>query len=287
MARPEEKAQNMLNKWVKMRQEADRASMYGGGEDQYSQPLSKRKRPYLASECDYLQDAEKFRRDIIREIGEHIRKIQNAGMGEHAIRDLNDHINKLLREKFHWNKRIKELKGPDYNALERRQAREAAAVVQDATSSTTTAEDEYSAVVTTGYGGYRYFGAARDLPGVKELFERNAEKVMKRKRGDMYKYITPDYYGLRDEEDGVLVALEERAMSNYDTTTSTKNNRDEEEEEEGENDNEPQGKSTLSIGGITSARFAMEEHVAIPSQELISRAILQHKKRELLSRLTI
>lgn len=281
MARPEEKAQNMLNKWVKMRQEADRASMYGGGEEQY-QPLSKRKRPYLASECEYLQDAEKFRKDIIREIGEHIRKIQNAGMGEHAIRDLNDHINKLLREKFHWNKRIKELKGPDYNALERRQAREAAVATN---GSTITAEDEYSAVVTTGYGGYRYFGAARDLPGVKELFERHAEKVLKRKRGDMYKYITPDYYGLRDEEDGVLVALEQRAMSNYVTSTTTTNNEDEGDDDD--DSDELHVKSTLSIGGITGARFAVEEHVAIPSQEVISHAILQHKKRELLSRLTI
>lgn len=281
MARPEEKAQNMLNKWVKMRQEADRASMYGGDEEQY-QPLSKRKRPYLASDCEYLQDAEKFRKDIIREIGEHIRKIQNAGMGEHAIRDLNDHINKLLREKFHWNKRIKELKGPDYNALERRQAREAAAITS---GSTITAEDEYSAVVTTGYGGYRYFGAARDLPGVKELFERHAEKGLKRKRADMYKHITPDYYGLRDEEDGVLVALEQRAMSNYVTSTTTTNNEDDGDEDD--DSDELHVKSTLSIGGITGARLAVEEHVAIPSQELISRAILQHKKRELLSRLTI
>lgn len=30
-----------------------------------------------------------------------------AGMGEHRLRDLNDQINKLLREKFHWQRRIK------------------------------------------------------------------------------------------------------------------------------------------------------------------------------------
>ena len=38
-------------------------------------------------------------------------KIQNEGLGEHAIRDLNDGINKLIREKYHWNQRIKELGG--------------------------------------------------------------------------------------------------------------------------------------------------------------------------------
>ena len=35
-------------------------------------------------------------------------------MGEFRIRDLNDEINKLLREKKHWEERILELGGPDY-----------------------------------------------------------------------------------------------------------------------------------------------------------------------------
>ena len=35
-------------------------------------------------------------------------------LGEHRIRQLNDHINKLIREKGHWERRIKELGGPDY-----------------------------------------------------------------------------------------------------------------------------------------------------------------------------
>ena len=38
-----------------------------------------------------------------------------AGLGEFRIRDLNDHINKLLREKRHWQDRIVELGGTDYN----------------------------------------------------------------------------------------------------------------------------------------------------------------------------
>jgi len=37
-----------------------------------------------------------------------------AGLGEFKLRDLNDEINKLLREKGHWEDRIKELNGPDY-----------------------------------------------------------------------------------------------------------------------------------------------------------------------------
>lgn len=31
------------------------------------------------------------------------------------LRDLNDEINKLIREKGHWEKRIVELDGPDYS----------------------------------------------------------------------------------------------------------------------------------------------------------------------------
>lgn len=38
----------------------------------------------------------------------------SAGLGEFRIRDLNDEINKLLREKRYWEERIKELGGPDY-----------------------------------------------------------------------------------------------------------------------------------------------------------------------------
>lgn len=37
-----------------------------------------------------------------------------AGLGEFRIRDLNDEINKLLREKRHWEDRILELGGSDY-----------------------------------------------------------------------------------------------------------------------------------------------------------------------------
>lgn len=41
-------------------------------------------------------------------------EIQNPGLGEFKIRDLNDEINKSLREKTHWDKRIIELGGPNY-----------------------------------------------------------------------------------------------------------------------------------------------------------------------------
>ena len=62
--------------------------------------------------------------------------------------------------------------------------------------------------------GYRYFGAAKQLPGVKELFEREVPKVVRKTRFQMHKAIDPDYYGFRDEEDGVLVKVEAEAERN-------------------------------------------------------------------------
>ena len=58
--------------------------------------------------CDLLQ--------IIRDISKSVTAIQNAGLGEFRIRDLNDHINKLLREKKHWENRLRELGGKSYSS---------------------------------------------------------------------------------------------------------------------------------------------------------------------------
>jgi pre-mRNA-splicing factor ISY1 len=265
MARPEEKAQAMLNKWVKMREQGDN----------YAEIQAAQRRPHLASLCEHLHDAEKWRRQIIREISTGISKIQNKGLGEHAIRDLNDEINKKIREKWHWNRRIVSLGGVDYNRIERLQQVEE------------NEETEGGSIGLKGSSGYRYFGAAKDLPGVKELFARNAVKLTKRKRGDVYKYITPDYYGLRDEEDGVLLELEERAsqerrekLQKLRNKFRTINNGKEHLFESDDEDCDEQ-----QLGGILGAKDAIAAHVAIPTQEIVEKAMLEQKKRELLDSL--
>ena len=56
---------------------------------------------------------------------------------------------------------------------------------------------------------YRYFGRARDLPGVKELFQAPVpDSSALKSRGEMYKAVDADYYGYRDEDDGKLIAYE-------------------------------------------------------------------------------
>jgi len=151
----------------------------------------RRKRPLVASECHRLGDGEHWRREIIRDVTRKVAQIQNAGLGEHRARDLNDEINRLLREKVHWEKRIVELGGTDY---------------AKASGDLAAAEGKE----LPGSGGYMYFGVMKDLPGIRELFAEDAQRRAKRKRGDILKSITPDYYGWRDDEDEHL-AREERA----------------------------------------------------------------------------
>lgn len=236
MARPAEKARNMLNKWVKMREEGNAA------------PSVRGKRPRLASECNHLADAEYYRNQILREITAGIAKIQNPALGEHTIRDLNDEINKKFREKFHWNKRIKALGGLDFNAIERQRQIEEGDVRQ-------------------GPGGYRYFGAAKDLPGVQELFEKQAQKLQNRKRGDIMKHITPAYYGWRDEEDGVLLELEAEAFREH------KKRRLQEE-----------GEQMMARPNCEAGEEYLTDYLDVPSQEEVSKILLEEKKKALLAK---
>merc|ERR1712187_667803 len=120
-------------------------------------------------------------------------EIQNAALGEHRIRDLNDEINKDLREKGYWEDQIKNLGGPDYKAQAPKDV------------------ETYGAELAA-HSGYKYFGAAKDLPGVAELFENEIVPEAPRKtKKQLFKNILPDYYGWRDEEDGMLLLAEQEA----------------------------------------------------------------------------
>ncbi|XP_047314356.1 pre-mRNA-splicing factor ISY1 homolog [Impatiens glandulifera] len=181
MARNEEKAQSMLNRFITMKAEEKKKP--------------KERRPYLASECRDLAEADKWRQQIMREIGRKVAEIQNEGLGEHRLRDINDEINKHIREKFHWERRIVELGGPNYTR--------SMAKMTDLDGNIIDVPNP------SGRGpGYRYFGAAKKLPGVKELFDKPPELRRRRNRHDIYKRIDARYYGYRDDEDGILEKLE-------------------------------------------------------------------------------
>lgn len=61
---------------------------------------------------------------------------------------------------------------------------------------------------------FRYFGRAKELPGVKEMFEAASKPHTSDKplegRADLRKQVDASYYGYNlDEEDGTLLAYEE------------------------------------------------------------------------------
>ncbi|KAL2553630.1 Isy1-like splicing [Forsythia ovata] len=263
MARNEEKAQSMLNRFITMKEEEEKKP--------------KERRPYLASECRDLAEADKWRQQIMREIGRKVGEIQNEGLGEHRLRDLNDEINKLIREKTHWERRIVELGGPNYTRH----------------SAKMTDLDGNIVDVPNPGGrgpGYRYFGAAKKLPGVKELFEKPPELRKRRTRYDIYKRIDASYYGYRDDEDGILEKLEGPAeekmraaavadwMEMEEIKKEARRAFEEEEdvvEEERKKELEKEEKEKEFVA-----------HVPLPDEKEIERMVLEKKKQELLSKYT-
>jgi len=179
MARNSEKAMTTLARWHAMKSEEEKG------------PKNER-RPYSSTLCASLPEAEKWRMQIIRDIAKKVSQIQNAGLGEFKLRDLNDEINKCLREKFHWERRIRQLGGPNYSHYGPRML-----------------DNEGKEV--PGTRGYKYFGAAKDLPGVRELFEPDVSQAPKKTRGELMRDVDADYYGYRDDDDGILEPLEREA----------------------------------------------------------------------------
>ncbi|KAF5917239.1 hypothetical protein HPG69_000008 [Diceros bicornis minor] len=239
------------------------------------------RRPFLASECTELPKAEKWRRQIIGEISKKVAQIQNAGLGEFRIRDLNDEINKLLREKGHWEVRIKELGGPDYGKIGPKML-------------------DHEGKEVPGNRGYKYFGAAKDLPGVRELFEKEPLPPPRKTRAELMKAIDFEYYGYLDEDDGVIVPLEQeyekklraelvgkwKAEREARLARGEKEEQEEEEEEtniyavtEDESDEE----GSQEKGGEDGQQKFIA-HVPVPSQQEIEEALVRRKKMELLQK---
>ncbi|KAK0064136.1 pre-mRNA-splicing factor ISY1 [Biomphalaria pfeifferi] len=274
MARNSEKAMTTLARW--------RASQVGGIKE-------KERRPYLASDCDNLQEAEKWRRQIIGEISRKVAQIQNAGLGEFKLRDLNDEINKLLREKGHWEDRIVELNGPDYKKTGPKML-------------------DSDGKEVPGNKGYKYFGAAKDLPGVRELFDQEPAPAPRKTRAELMKDIDADYYGYRDEDDGIIIPLEAEVEKQVIKTKVQEWKEKQNKVQTGEMTHEEAhgaeeelfSKEALaekddeedeSLKPSTSKDFYREfdkqhfiAHVPVPSQKEIEQALLHRKKMELIQR---
>ncbi|KAF8513861.1 Isy1-domain-containing protein [Gautieria morchelliformis] len=183
MARNEEKAQSMLYRF----REAQAAELGLGTRAD--------RRPRMASACKSLRECERWRGELLREISRKVSKIQDAGLTDYEVRDLNDEINKLMREKRHWENQIVALGGANYR-------RNVAMVDDDGRE-------------VPGTKGYKYFGRAKDLPGVKELFmsKKKEEDEENQTLAHYKKFIGqgPAYFGDVDEVDGSLLESEREA----------------------------------------------------------------------------
>ncbi|CAD8169051.1 unnamed protein product [Paramecium pentaurelia] len=169
MARNAEKAKAMLSRWYRLKRDIRNTT------DGKYKSIPK------VQECVNLQECELERQEVLKVVSKLVSDIQNAGLGEHRIRELNDEINKVIQELRCWEDRIKELGGPDYRRL--------SAKIYDT-----------QGIELTGKEGYRYFGAAKDLPGVRELFFSEPPSEPKKSRTELYKNISYNYYGSQNQE---------------------------------------------------------------------------------------
>merc|ERR1712190_412150 len=147
--------------------------------------------------------------------------------------------------------------------------------------------------------GYKYFGAAKDLPGVRELFETEVVPEAPRKtRKQLFKNIQPDYYGWRDEEDGELILVEQSAEMEAQAKEIARwkaeqaNKPPEKKQRVSEEKKAPAvrldatpavvaTKTTESQGGVD-----FKAYVDVPTMEDIEKLILEKKKQALLNRYT-
>ncbi|VAI46725.1 unnamed protein product [Triticum turgidum subsp. durum] len=252
------------------------------------------------------EKAQSMLNQILREIGVKVAEIQNEGLGEHRLRDLNDEINKLLRERSHWERRILELGGRDYSRSSN------AALMTDLDGNIVAIPNP------SGRGpGYRYFGAAKKLPGVRELFDKPPEVRKRRTRYEIHKRINAGYYGYYDDEDGVLEPLEAAAEKRMRDEVVTEWHRVERVRREAmKNVVSGEVAAAGGRGGEAATEVLFEEveeeveeerrleeermerekgeeagrefvaHVPLPDEKEIERMVLEQKKKELLSKYT-
>jgi len=300
MARNSEKAMTALARWRDLKLQSE-----GGGSEKFT---GVRRRPFLAEECSDVRSCKRWRREIVQEISQKMAQIQNAGLGEFRLRDLNDEINKLIREKRHWEHRILKLGGPNYMMSNKMLDSEGKEL--------------------TWNKGYKYFGASKDLPGVRELFEPDPPKPLKKTRAEYMRYVDAHYFGYMDEEDGQVMPLEaeaekrarEEAIDNYkmDKELAALKNSDDwdkdiytedqmvEENPEvvasiteggdfkkpsektskktGDTEKKSEDKKVEEVESASGEKVVRAAHVPVPSQEEIKAAMLRKKKLELLQK---
>lgn len=155
--------------------------------------INKLRRPRNVGTVSDLNMAEKWRKVVLSEINKKLIRLYDIVISDNEIRDLNDEVNKLFREKRAWEYRIRELGGPDYLKFD---------------SMNNNTKGEFVTI-----RNYKYFGRAKELKEVKELMiqkkledenndvnkkKRDVEKFYKRTVFQKLKELDSDYYGMNE-----------------------------------------------------------------------------------------
>jgi pre-mRNA-splicing factor ISY1 len=301
MARNEEKALAMSNVYLR-RHEIGRIHQT---------------RPVHTHFVTSVEECQKWLNQIISEITQSVSLIQSPQLGETKIRETNDNINKLLKERRYWEKRIIELGGFEYaekigincqeerrkkaqqeqydksynqailtgdlQAFNKRQRHQQ--YMQDrrdklgnsndksgtslgtfgknqtgksrnindgefsgqigTTTKTLGIEGNFDSKDVIGVDGYFYFGAAKSLPGVRELYEQSkVQETLKVQKKDLKKRADANYFGytedydhqlLRDEMEMETIVLQKMLQDEEDALNGNGSVDNDVVEDEGEN----------------------------------------------------
>lgn len=242
MSRDSEKAQSMLHRFHQ--QQAKQNGLVS---------REKERRPRDIQSITDVGECEKWRGDVVREISRKISKIQDPSLNDYSVRDLNDAINRLMRQKYAWEVQIRSLGGPNYMRTGMR-----------------TTEDGGREVA--GNKGYKYYGRARELPGVKQLLEQGIPREPLESHRTQIRHMNAEYYGLDDYEDAELLAYEEQeekfAKKNVDQLVKENNGQ-----------TPQQGR----MGDVQQLLPSYDEF-EVPSQNEVEKYLLHKRKSQLLDK---
>ncbi|AAS53734.1 AFR363Wp [Eremothecium gossypii ATCC 10895] len=147
---------------------------------------SRFKRPTAVHRISNLEEAQRWRAEVVKDIGNKVTQIHDPSLNEMQIEDINNELNRLFQEKMRWESHIRRnLRGPDYRRMKQ-------------------------GLNTTGgtvINGTRYFGRALELPHVQELLQqqqqqrvkqqnqKQREQELRAKVRQWEEELGPDYYG--------------------------------------------------------------------------------------------
>ncbi|KAI3406603.2 ENP2 [Candida oxycetoniae] len=205
---------------------------------------SKRKKPVLLKQI--LNFA-----PVVGEISSKLTQINDATLNDVRIRELNDELNKLFKDKRSWEYHIRELGGNDYIH---------------------TGRD----MINTGVdvAGWRYFGRAKELPDVKEMIE--SKKKQEKQKGGRKGFVSKEtalsirkkklddfYYGKEDDKE--LVEFEQIRSKEMATQTEASSSQTE-----------------IEVEDANQTQVKLEE---LPTNEQVSKWLVDKKRKQLMSRL--